>query len=178
MPRALTLIALALLVVACATRPVSTPPELVLLPPAEIETPLLLQQKVTLLYAGRQQQFVTAARFEQRLLQLVVLLPSGQSLVTLDYDGKALQQQSSVTVELPGRDILAIMQFALWPESSLRAHYPESDGWQLRFSADERRLLTDSGSALTIAFQPGGMRVDNYLEDYRVIVETLASNEL
>jgi hypothetical protein len=180
MSRALKLVVLALLLTSCAMqpRPGQIPAELVLLPPGEVETPLLLQQKVTLLFGQRQQQFLTVARFDRQRLVLVVLLPSGQSLLSLDYDGIELRQQSNLPTDLPGRDILAILQFAIWPQASLRAHYPEGDGWRLQFGADERRLLTESGSALTIAFQPGEMRVDNYLREYRVIVQTLESNEL
>jgi hypothetical protein len=154
------------------------PTELQLLPPAEGMTPVLLKQKLTLQARQRQQQFLAVARFERQRLRLVVLLPSGQRLLTLDYDGDELVQESFSAFDLPGREILAIMQFASWPEVSLRAHYRERDGWRVQTSPDERRLLTDSGTALTIAYKPGQLIIDNDLKEYRVIVQTLERTEL
>jgi hypothetical protein len=70
------------------------------------------------------------------------------------------------------------MQFSLWPEASLRAHYPGRDGWRVDIDAGERRLLTGSGSALTIAIRPGELHIDNHLKEYRVIVHTLEKTDL
>jgi hypothetical protein len=60
----------------------------------------------------------------------------------------------------------------------LRAHYREADGWRLRISPDERQLLTEFGTALTIGYWPGELRIDNYLKEYRVIVKTLETIDL
>jgi hypothetical protein len=149
-----------------------------LLPPSEGPAPVLLKQKISLQSGQRSQQFLTIARFGRERLKLVVLLPSGQRLLTLDYDGKELTQQSLTAFDLPGGEILAIMQVASWPEASLRTHYPASEGWHLEVSPDARQLLTESGTALTISYSPGVLRIDNYLKDYRVIVETLEKIEL
>ena len=174
----MTLLAL-LLLVGCSASRMATPPvvELALLPPSEGPTPVLLKQKITLLAGQRQRQFLSVARFERARIELVVLLPGGQRLLTLDYDGEELLQESIASIDLKGRDILAIMQFASWPEASLRAHYPERDGWQVLLSPDERRLLTDSAPALTIAYRAAEMQIDNFLMEYRVIVQTLERSE-
>ena len=168
-----------LLLAGCSASRMATPEvvELVLLPPSEGPTPVLLKQKITLLAGQRQQQFLAVARFEHDRLELVVLLPGGQRLLTLGYDGEELLQESLASIDLKGRDILAIMQFASWPEASLRAHYPERDGWQVLVSPDERRLLTDSAPALTIAYRAAEMQIDNFLMEYRVIVQTLERSE-
>jgi hypothetical protein len=149
-----------------------------LLPPAEASAAVLLKQKITLQAGGGQQQFLVVARFELQRLKLVVLLPTGQQLLSLDYDGKKLVQEDYAPVDLPGREILAIIQFATWPEDSIRAHYPEKDGWLLETTADQRILLTASGTVLKISYQPGELSVDNYLQEYRVIVKTLERMEL
>ncbi len=155
-----------------------TPGELRLLPPAEGNAEVLLKQKVTMLAGQREQQFLTVARFDRRHLKLVVLLPSGQRLLTLDYDGEELRQQKDLAIDLPGREILAIMQFANWPETSLRRHYLEADGWRVQVTPAERRLLTDSGVALSIGYRPREWLIHNHQKNYRVIVETLEKTEL
>jgi hypothetical protein len=178
MPQALTLLA-ALLLAGCSASRMATPPvvELALLPPSEGPAPVLLKQKITLLAGQRQQQFLAVVRFERDRIELVVLLPGGQRLLTLDYDGEELLQESIASIDLKGRDILAIMQFSSWPEASLRAHYPERDGWQVLVSPGERQLLTDSGPALTIVYRAAEMQIDNLLMEYRVIVNTLERSE-
>lgn len=180
MPRALIPFLLLLMIGGCSSRqlPAPEPPELILLPPAEIGHELLLKQKIDFVAGGRQQQFLVVARFLRERLRLVLLLPTGQALLTLDYDGVNLLQDNRSTVDLPGREILASMQFALWPEESLRRHYPPEAGWQLDLETDQRLLLTPSGAVLKIARNPENLVVDNHLHDYRVIIQTLEKNEL
>ena len=181
MPDAVKVLSLLLLLLGgCSSRQV-TPPEpreLVLLPPAEIASEVLLKQKIGFEARGQQQQFLVVARFLRQRLGLVLLLPAGQALLTLDYDGLALSQNNRSTVDLPGREILASMQFALWPEDSLRRHYPPEAGWQVDLKQDERLLLTRSGAVLKISRNDGILIVDNHLHDYRVIIQTLEKNDL
>jgi hypothetical protein len=169
-----------LILTACSVHQLAAPEpvSLKLLPPAEIPAAVLLKQKIALQADGKQQQFLTVARFEADRLQLVVLLPTGQRLLSLDYDGYELVQEDYAPIELPGREILAIIQFATWSEDSIRACYPEQDGWLVETAVDKRILLTTSGTILKIRYQPGELSVDNYLQGYRVIVETLERTEL
>lgn len=164
----------------CSSRQLETtpPPQLVLLPPAEIASEILLKQKITFEAGGRQQQFLVVARFQRPRLKLVLLLPSGQPLLTLDYDGRKLLQNNQSTVELPGREILASMQFSLWPLQSVQRHYPTEDGWQIKAADRNRTLLTASGVVLKISHKSENLVVDNRLHDYRVIIQTLEKREL
>ena len=111
-------------------------------------------------------------------MKLVALSPSGQRLLSLEYDGDKLTQESHTQYELPGREILAIIQFATWPESSIRSHYPERDGWIVETAVNQRILLTASGAVLKISYQPEALSVENYLHGYRVIVDTLEKTRL
>ena len=156
----------------------SAPVSLSLLPPAEMSTEVLLKQKITLQAETRQQQFLTVARFDFHQLKLVALSPTGQRLLSLEYDGDKLTQESYAQLELPGREILAIIQFATWPESSIRTHYPERDGWIVETAVNQRILLTASGAVLKISYQPEALSVENYLRGYRVIVNTLEKTGL
>jgi hypothetical protein len=182
MPQPLKISALLLLsmLAACSTRQLvpPDPPELRLLPPAEISNEILLKQKITFEAAGRQQQFLVVARFQRQRLKLVLLLPAGQPLLTLDYDGQNFIQENQSSVDLPGKEILASMQFALWPEKSLLRHYPSEAGWQIEIAGHDRSLLTASGVILKIGRRPKTLVVDNHLHDYRVIIQTLEQKEL
>jgi hypothetical protein len=165
---------------ACSTNRLTAPEPVTLnlLPPVEVPAAVLLKQKITLQADTGQRQFLAVARFGLQRLKLVVLLPTGQQLLSLVYDGEKLVQEDYGPIELPGREILAIIQFAMWPEDSIKTHYPEKDGWLVETSADQRILLTASGAVLKISYQPGELSVDNYLHGYRVIVNTLERTEL
>ena len=175
-----TLLVWILILTACSSNQFVAPEprSLNLLPPAESSITVLQKQKITLQAGGGQQQFLAVTRFDSQRLKLVVLLPTGQRLLSLDYDGEKLVQEDYAPIALPGREILAIIQFATWPEHSIKAHYPEKDGWLVETSVDQRILLTASGAILKINYQPGELSIDNYLQGYRVIVDTLERIEL
>lgn len=149
-----------------------------LLPPAEIPAAILLKQRVTLSIKGQQRQFLVISKFSTERIVLVALLPTGQKLFTLDYDGIELKQESLAPVEIPTRDILAIMQFALWPETSVKQHYAQSQGWITLFSSNQRELRRASGSLLKISYHPQGLTVDNTLHGYQVEIYTLEKVDL
>ena len=182
MPRPLKISVLLLvsMLAACSSRQLAppAPPELVLLPPAEISNELLLKQKITFEAGDRQQQFLVVARFQRQRLKLVLLLPAGQPLLTLDYDGQTLLQENQSNAALPGKEILASMQFALWPVNSLARHYPPEAGWLVEIDGQERSLLTASGVVLKISRNTDSTVVDNHLHDYRVTIQMLEQGEL
>ncbi len=146
---------------------------LTLLPPAEGPDAVLLTQKVTLEAWGQQRQFLVVTRLLPGQTQLVALLPTGQQLLSLVYDGDVLSQQTLPSVDIPGEEILAILQFALWPQVSVRAHYPSSAGWQVVASDERRALLTPAGVRLDVSYLSDGLKVNNYQSDYRVWIQTL-----
>lgn len=151
---------------------------LALLPPAEGATEVLLKQKITIQTREKQQQFLTVARFEKHQLKLVVLSSSGQQLLLLDYDGEALIQKTLSPALDSGEEILAIMQFSMWPLQSIKRHYSEQRGWLVEVTPAKRTLSTATGLALKIDYQGNKILVDNYLRDYRVIVDTLEEIKL
>ena len=169
-----------LLLYGCSSQQLTytSPKALKLLPPAERVADVLLKQRLTLKSGGKQQQFLLVARFDRDRLKLVVLLPTGQQLLSLDYDGESLVQENLPSVNVPGEEILASMQFALWPEHSIKKHYPEKEGWIVEIAPEERILLTVKGALLKIKRQDQELIVDNYLHDYRVIIDTLEKTDL
>ena len=152
--------------------------ELILLSPADAPAEVLLRQRVSFIARDAEQQFLILARIERESLRLALLLASGQVVLELDYDGSDLRQQNHTGVEIPGREILASLQFASWPEAVLRRHYRASEGWRIEINGGERHLLTSSGVLLRIARNAESLVVDNHLHDYRVIIQTLEKTEL
>lgn len=157
----------------------TVPDRLVLLPPNEGPEAVLLTQKVTINAQGEQHQFMVVIRLERQQLKLRALLPTGQPMLSLDYDGKSLQQSSSSPLELPSEEILAMMQFALWPIDSINKHYPQNNGWQLDVIPDQRTLRTTAGVLLSVHYlQAENLMIENHRSHYQVMIETLESKAL
>lgn len=152
--------------------------QLKLLPPAEGPEETLLKQKVTMQSAGLEQQFVAVLRLQHDRLKLAALLPTGQQLFFLEYDGEVLIQKNTSSVDVPDRDILAIMQFALWPSSSVQQHYRREDDWVVGITAEQRTLLTSSGELLEVTYQGGSVVIVNHLHGYRLTVQPLENKNL
>ena len=176
----LLLCAIGLAMAACAPKNpgLTEIPELILLPPTEITDELLLQEAVVFEFAGERQQLLSVTRIEFGRIRMVFLLPTGQSVLELDYDGSNLVQNDYSGRSLPGREILASFQFALWPEASLRQHYRQLEGWRVEISSDTRSLLTRHGVLLRIDRDGESLVVNNFLHDYRVTIQTLQKTEL
>lgn len=154
------------------------PPTLALLPPAEGPAPVLLKQTVAMEAKSERFQFLVVSRFDAQQARLVALMPTGQQLTALEYDGTQLQQNTAVPLELPGRSILATMQFALWPEASIRKHYSTGQGWTLRLEANRRQLWHHGARFLDIVQEVDTTRVRNYPGEYQVIIKTLEQKDL
>ncbi len=168
-----------LLLFGCSAQQTGSPQlALKLLPPAEASVAVLFEQKLTLKTSERQQKFLLVARFDKDRLKMALLSPSGLQLLLLDYDGETLVQESSFSIDVPGKEILAIIQFAMWPEQSVKNHYSENNGWLVEITADSRILLTVDKVILKIEFRDGMLIIDNYLRNYRVLVHTLKRKEL
>ncbi len=154
------------------------PEEFKLLPPDQGPEAVLLKQTVTMEALGEQHQVLSVVRLEQEQVIMVALLPTGQQLLSITYDGEKLTQENYSPLAIPGEEILAIMQLALWPEPSIEEHYPESEGWFLEFSPGERKLRSASKTLLKINYQDDGLIIGNYLHNYRIIIHTLEEKVL
>jgi hypothetical protein len=149
-----------------------------LLPPAQGPSPVLLKQVVTLEAKGQRRQFLVVARLQATGVEMVALMPTGQRLMTLSYDGEELRQQQLSSIPLPGEDILAILQFSLWPEASVKQHYSENDGWLIMVKPDKRQLLKSSQLLLEVDYEEQQLVVEQYVGNYRVLIKTLERTAL
>ena len=98
-----------LLLIAC-TEKSSAPtniPELKLLPPTEIVDEVLLRETVIFESGGERQQLIAVSRIEFGRVRLVLLLPTGQTVLELDFNGNELLQKDNSGQDFPARYILA-----------------------------------------------------------------------
>lgn len=137
------------------------PRELLLLAPDAGPPAVLLKQKVTMEAQGEQHQFLAIIRLEPSQSKLRALLPTGQTILSLDYDGESLKQNNYSPVDLPGEEILAMMQFSLWPIMAVRQSYSPQNGWYVEEFAKRRQLSTADGVMLTV----------DYVADNEIIIE-------
>jgi len=126
-----------------------------------------------MLSQGLEQQFVVVLRTQRDRLKLAALSATGQQLFFLKYDGELLTQKNASSTDIPGRDILAIMQFALWPSSSIQQYYTREGGWAVEISPQQRLLLTGTEVMLKVTYQADAILIINYLYDYRLKVQPL-----
>ena len=182
MPQSVKIFACLIVLTLCgcsfSPSPRTEPAQLKLLPPAEGPEDTLLKQKITMESQGLNQQFITVLRLQRDRLKLAALLPTGQQLFFLEYDGEELIQKNTSSIDIPGKDILAIMQFVLWPPSSIQQHYTREEGWFVDISPERRSLFTSSGVLLMVSYQADAVIIENQLHDYRLKVRPLENKSL
>lgn len=155
----------------------SEPVKLKLLPPNQGPVGFLLKQKISMVYGEQLQVFLMVSRFEQSRVRTVILLSSGQKLLSMEYNGEQLTIEGVGADKLPGKEIMAMMQFSLWAETSIDHNYPVSDGWQFEVSALQRLLKKGTKRLIKVEYMDNQTDIINYQHQYKVIVETLEKSE-
>lgn len=134
-------IALVLLLSGCSPLPslhLSSP---ALLPPASFGQTLQASQQLEAIVDEEPQQLLIAFAVDNQQLRVTGLTPSGQRLLSINYDGQQTQTSGShwLPDELDPRMILAQLQLAYWPLDTLQANYPAP--WRVTETAEQRQLL-------------------------------------
>jgi len=160
---------------ACSLLPTTNQPlKLSLLAPSEGLGDKLIKQSISLQTKDISNQFLVIMRLSDKQIKLNALLASGQVLLSLHYDGQSFQQNSSSPLPLPGEEILAFIQFALWPNSAVTKAYTANKGWQLELTASQRHLSTHQGRYLSVRYlSPNTMQVIHLRHHYQVFITTL-----
>lgn len=153
--------------------------DLYLLAPQHGPTPALYQQKLNLIANGDERQVLVALKIDTSKIKLRALLPTGQSLYSIEYDGKTISEQNIANVALPAEEILAMLQFALWPSHILYKTYDASEHWQIEETQEYRLLSYNGKSKLRVDFvSKNTIHLTNYSHQYEVNVETLEYKKL
>ena len=148
-------------------------PELVLLPPIEGPLPSVLKQVLTIKQNEKEASFIVVSRFEAERLKLVVFQATGQTLLSLEYDGEELKYKEGSSISLPSEEMLAIMQFTLWSDSSIKQHYLLDNGWILMMNSEQRVLSTHLGPLLTVHYKDNGVAIEHHRHHYQLLIHKL-----
>lgn len=158
-------------------------PPMPLLAPAGLERSVQISQKVTLSFDGESRTFLGAWAVAPEHLNFVGLTPSGQSLMTLSYDGRRFSESYSpvLTEAIPGREVLGQLQLAHWPLTEVHDALAGS-AWRLDGEGAQRHLYYGDHLILSIEASytaadfnslPAAIRIQSHVAPYRLEVQTL-----
>jgi len=163
---------------ACASAPPRAAPReapQLRLAPALLGHPLNLQQHLTLLAPGREQQLDVLLEADTRHVQLGVVA-MGQVAARLDWDGATLTEERApwLPQAVSGARILSDLQLTLWPVAAIQAALPA--GWALAESGNVRTLSQD-GEVVTVITQtaPAVVELDQRREHFKLKIESRAN---
>jgi len=145
--RLIAIVALAVMLAACAGQPVRAPiselPTL-RLSPASLGFEMALQQRLQVIVGDKSQTLDALLEVDAGELRLGVQA-LGQSALTMRWDGKELQQRRAdwLPPALSADRVLFDLQLVFWPADAIRAVLPAN--WTLQ-EAPGRRLLLNAGA--------------------------------
>ena len=176
MSKLIATLALACLLSACSVFITADKPDdsLVLLLPLKENSslPKVVKQSVTFEKLSQQRQFIAVARFGSEQTKFVALSPSGQAFLYLTHDSQGLIQQNLLDIALPAKEILATIQFTLWPQWAVEQGYPEDLGWDVEITDDIRRLFYKNTLLIEVEHNGDDIKIENFLSDYKIYIHT------
>ena len=174
--QAITILGLTIFVNGCSTSATRSyyNVEMLLLPPNWGPADTVLKQIVTIRSEERDSSFYVVTKLDKFVTKSLVLTPSGRSLLSLEYDGKNLSLEIITNIALPYEEILATMQFTLWPQESLLNYYSPNNGWDIYFLENQRILLFNKKKLLSVTYEPdGNFDIENYRHSYNLKIKNL-----
>ncbi|MGJ8648594.1 MAG: DUF3261 domain-containing protein [Marinomonas colpomeniae] len=145
---------------------------LVLLPPIQETATQVLKQKVTIEKYAQTKQFIAVTRFSSQETKLVALLPTGQIFLYLLHDQNGFEEKNEAGIELPSKDILAMIQFTYWPKPEIKLGYPESKGWHVEIKPHERHLYYKNALLLEIKIEGDNVAITHHGDRYNIDIHT------
>ena len=176
MPKLIGLLFIAFALGACSfLAPTKVPNnELVLLLPIEVATslPKVVKQSVIFEKYAQQRQFIAVARFNAEQTKFVALSASGQPFLYLTHDSQGFEKRNLSGIELPAKEILAMIQFTLWPKWAVEQGYPENIGWRVEITSGIRRLYYNNILLIEVEQEGDDINISNYRSDYKIYIHT------
>jgi len=133
---------------------------LLLLPPELSGHSGVAKQKITMNVGDKQQTFIALTQYAVDRYQVLVMLPTGQTVLSMRYDGEVLTE------------------FASWPEAVIKKSYTQVSGREVLTQANMRQLLVDRKPLLTVTYsQNNVVHISHYIQKYQVTVEPLEGQQ-
>lgn len=157
----------------CATRAVHAPlPALSTLPAADART-----QRLTFIHQDERHELLGVLRHDESGLQLALLSPQGQRLLTLVHDARGPRFLPGARFEPPftAEWLASRLAWSLWPAPALEQAFGDS-GWTLRDDANGR-IVEYRGRTMARIMGSSECRIIDDIEGgYRLRVATLGDD--
>lgn len=139
----------------------------------------LIKQSVTVQNIDRALTFLVLSRINTDSLKTVAILPTGQQLYSLEYDGRELKADVSELMKTKPGEIIAMQQFVLWSlESIEQAFSKRPDGWVVKEALPVRELFYSDYLVLTATYSTYGVEIRHHLKNYTMLINSLESQPL
>jgi hypothetical protein len=170
------LFAASLLLAGCARTP-EAPARLGLrLPPSALGATINVQQHLAVERPGGSNDLDVALEADPTHVKMVGLA-FGQRVLSLDYDGKLLNEwrHPMLPAQVRGADVLEDLQLTLWPLDAIAPALPS--GWRIADSGLRRTIYRDGAVVATIDYSAaprwsGTVVLNNLRYDYRLTIQT------
>ena len=132
-------------------------------------------QRLTFEHQGERRVLLGVLRHDHQQLQLALISPQGQRLLTLVQDDEGARFAPGAAFEPPfsAAWLASRLSFSLWPEARLREAFAGSD-WSLEQRDHERRIYHQGRLAVRLEMTPTCHVIHDIEADYRLSVATLA----
>lgn len=151
---------------------------LLLLPPELSGHKGVTKQKVTMLIGDKQQTFIALTQYAVDSYQVLIMLPTGQIVLSMRYDGEVLEASNRTGVTLPTQEMMAMMQFASWPEEVIKDHYSQALNWDVLTQPNLRQLLAGRKPLLTVTYTSNKViHIGHFIQKYQVRIEPLEGQQ-
>lgn len=170
--RRIALVGLLLSITACSLTPTSPPaPSLATLPPADPTT-----QRLSFERDGETRVLIGVLSHDNEQLQLALLSPQGQRLLTLVRDASGARFLPGAVFEPPfSADWLASrLSWSLWSEAQLANTFAGSD-WSLTQAGQERRIYRGRQLVARLRITPTCQVIDDIEAGYQLSVASLTA---
>ena len=139
----------------------------------------LIKQSVTVQNNDLALTFLVLSRIRTDSLKTVAILPTGQQLYSLEYDGRELQTDVSELMKVKPSEIIAMQQFVLWPLESIEQEFrKKSDDWAVKEALPVRELFYADHLVLTATYSTYGVEIRHHLKNYTMLINSLESQPL
>lgn len=142
-----------------------------------LERPWQASQLVTVETRGRSESIPVEVQLSGDTLTVVAMTAWGTRLLTLVYDGHAVQAQATAPVGFlpPPEQVIADVLLVNWPV----LEWPLPRGWRLEQAREGRRLWDAAGQVVAevrYSRGEGDVALVNHAHGYRLSIRTLAGD--